>query len=389
MRVALLTNILTPYRLPVYRALARTPGWELRILLSAESEFDRDWCAEAGDLDVEVVRGVSLRRRLRTRGRAPAEQLVTRHLPFGLPAALRRFRPDVVVSAELGARTALALAWSRARRVPLVIWTYPSRASATAAGPWLRGWRRCLLAGAAAVIGMGRQAREVLEGLGVPPGRLFDAPNAHDHEGCAKAVAGLDAEALRDRLQLALGCRERIALCAGRMVPVKGIPRLLEAWDRLPAAPRAAWTLLFVGSGPLTEPLRAAAAARERGELLHLPGRPPHEVYELLAAADLLVFPSLGDTWGLVVNEAMACGTPVLCSQLAGCADDLVRPGENGWLCDPTDAAGFARALCLALEHPDLPALGRRARETAERFRPEVMAAGMRRAIQEAAGGSR
>jgi glycosyltransferase involved in cell wall biosynthesis len=385
-RVALATNVLAPYRVPVFQALARTPGWRLRLFVCAEREFDRGWQVRAGRLEVERVPGPALVRRVATRGRAAAEQLVTLHLPLGLPAALARFAPDVVVSAELGPRTALALSYCALRRVPLAIWSYHSRVSASQAGPLRSALWRALLSRADAVIGMGAQAREVLRRLGVPEARIFDAPNAHDHEGLARAAAALDREALREGLRAAHGCRERIALVVGRLVPVKGIPQLLAAWDALPRELRGAATLLFVGDGPLAGRLARESAARPRGEIVRLPGVQPGALARFYVAADLLAFPSLGDTWGLVANEAMACGLPVLCSRLAGCADDLVREGGNGWLCDPSDPAALAAALRAALAAPDLPVLARCARESAERFRPEAMAAGMRRAIERAAG---
>jgi glycosyltransferase involved in cell wall biosynthesis len=92
-----------------------------------------------------------------------------------------------------------------------------------------------------------------------------------------------------------------------------------------------------------------------------MPAVRPDALAAVYAASDLLVFPSLADPWGLVVNEAMACGLPVLCSQLAGCADDLIAPGETGWLCDPTDPAGLRDALNHALGDPARAELGARA----------------------------
>jgi len=380
MRVALVTNIVPPYRVPVYQALAATPGWTLRVFVSADSEFDRSWPVDAGGLDVVRVRNASRRRRVRTRGRANFEQIVTLHVPIGLPTALRRFAPDVVISSELGARTLLALLYCRLARVPLVVWSYHSRVSATAAGAVTRRLRRALLARADAVVGMGSQARAVLADLGVPEDRIFDAPNACDHDAVSKVLAGIDVEARREALSRALGCRPRIALVAGRLVPMKGLAELLRAWPRVPDAVRAGWSLVFVGSGPLADRIAAAEAAAAPGEILHVPALPSRELVGFYAAADLLVFPSLGDPWGLVVNEAFACGRPALCSRLAGCADDLIRPGENGWLFDPTDGDAFARTLEEALVSPDRARLGAGARATAERFRPERMAEGLRRA---------
>jgi glycosyltransferase involved in cell wall biosynthesis len=373
MRIALLTNILPPYRVPVFRALAATPGWQLRLLLNARSEFNRSWEVDPGGLDLEIVKSVSLVRGGRTL-----------HVPLGLLEALRRFGPDVVVSVEFGARTLLAALYCNLARVPLVIWSYPTRVTAAATPRWRRALAGILLGRARAVIGMGRQAREVLSAWGVPSKRLFDAPNAHDHEAYVKALATAEPAAREHSLRAALQCRARIALVVGRLVPSKGIVQLLDAWDRLPPGLRSDWTLLVLGSGPLEDVVQRARDAHPPGAIAHLPAVQPHEVIDFYKSADLLLFPSLSDPWGLVVNEAMACGLPVLCSTRAGCAEDLIRPGENGWLVDPLDDDAFSSALLEALSTDQRQRLGERARETAERFTPVAMAEGMRRALHHA-----
>ncbi len=106
---------------------------------------------------------------------------------------------------------------------------------------------------------------------------------------------------------------------------------------------------------------------------------------EIYAAADLLVFPSLGDAWGLVVNEAQTAGLPVVCSELAGCVEDLVEPGRTGWRFDPTDPAAASRVLEASLGSDALGRMGTLARDSAKRCSPEAMAGGLRRAIRYAA----
>jgi glycosyltransferase involved in cell wall biosynthesis len=386
MRAALLTNILPPYRMPVYHDLAGTPGWRWRFFTNAATEVGRSWRVDSGDLDVEQVRSFSFRRRFAFRRQG--DQVVTAYLPLGLLGALRRFEPDVVVSAELGARTLLALLYCRVFGVPLVIWSYHSRVSSSVGGRSLQTFRRLLLSCADAVVGMGAEARRVLSDFGVPSERIFDAPNAHDRDGLEKALADADSGALRTLQQAGGGrehYREHVALVVGRLVHAKGIEPLFDSWDDLPPSVRGRWTLLFVGDGPLAPRVQSASRSRSTGEIFLIPAVQPEELAAYYAAADLLIFPSLGDPWGLVVNEALACGLPVLCSSRAGCATDLVLPGRNGWIVDPLETPKLTATLLEALDHPDLSRLGECARGTARRFSPERMADGIRRAVTHAA----
>ena len=83
MRIALLTPILAPYRVAAFRALSDTPGWQLRILVSAESEFDRSWQVDSGGLDVETLATLSLPR---------ADRTLHLTSPWAVWRALARFR---------------------------------------------------------------------------------------------------------------------------------------------------------------------------------------------------------------------------------------------------------------------------------------------------------
>ena len=81
--------------------------------------------------------------------------------------------------------------------------------------------------------------------------------------------------------------------------------------------------------------------------------RPWAELPAVYAAADLFVLPSRFEPWGAVVLEAMACGLPVIVSDKVGCAPDLVRPGENGWIVPAGDPDALAAALREALAEPE------------------------------------
>lgn len=380
MRVAFLTNIVSPYRRPVFADLAATPGWRLRYFVNAEREFDRHWEVDFGALDVRVSRSLALRRTVRCRAPIPFEQEIALHLPWGIWGDLRRFRPDVILSHELGPRSLVAAAYARWAGVPLALWSYQSRVSGTQ-GARREVLRRALLAQAECAIGMGTQAREVLRGWGVPDARIVDAPNAADAAALRARIAspGQAERVARLRAEWSEGERQ-VALVIGRLVPLKGTVQLLELWGRLPAELRRRWRLVFVGDGPLRERVE-----RCPDESVRYAGRA--EVAALAdhyQASDLHIFPTLGDVWGLVVNEATACGVANLCSVHAGCADDLIRPGETGLLYDPSRPEDALRRLEDALRREDLGELGRAGAAQVEPFTSAAMAAGLREGVRRA-----
>jgi 1,2-diacylglycerol 3-alpha-glucosyltransferase len=99
-----------------------------------------------------------------------------------------------------------------------------------------------------------------------------------------------------------------------------------------------------------------------------------------------LVLPSVSETWGLVVNEALAAGLPVLVSHRCGCVPELVRQGWNGYLCDPLDAGDMARWMAV-LSSPavDLEAMGTASRRIIDLYTPETWAHGLADCIEQTA----
>lgn len=158
-----------------------------------------------------------------------------------------------------------------------------------------------------------------------------------------------------ERLEVrrALGVTRRtVVLCSGRLVARKNCDLLLDAFAR--AAPRAGEfdpLLIFLGDGPLKEPLEAQA--RRLGLLPHWVRFDGFQVdvWRWLAAADLLVLPSRIEGLPNAVLEGMACGLPVLATDLGGCREALVE-GESGVLVPPDDVAALERELLALLRDP-------------------------------------
>ena len=140
-------------------------------------------------------------------------------------------------------------------------------------------------------------------------------------------------------------------LYMGRLEDYKGVHELLDAYIRLRTR-RDDVALVIAGSGSL-EPLIRAAADSIRS--VHFVGHAKgDQVLEAYCAADICVLPSRRDSWGLVVNEAMASGLPVIISDAVGCADDLVRPGLTGLIARARDPKSLCDAMLKIAEEPQL-----------------------------------
>ena len=143
-----------------------------------------------------------------------------------------------------------------------------------------------------------------------------------------------------------MGFRDRHFTIVARLVPKKNIGMALDAYGRYA---RAAWgkarPLHICGSGPLEPELRQKAI--ELGLLkvtFHGFVQAP-EVARILASTLALILPSTEEQWGLVINEALALGLPILCSSNVGARDLLVRTAVNGFVFEPDNVEGLARLM--------------------------------------------
>lgn len=134
--------------------------------------------------------------------------------------------------------------------------------------------------------------------------------------------------------------REKILLCVARFSPEKNLEKLIGAFEQ--SALSREWKLLLVGGGPLKEHLEKIISKPGKVQMLDWLS---YEALPLLyAQASCFILPSTFEPWGLVVNEAMAAGLPVVVSKACGCAPDLVDT-SNGWIFDPEETGDLVNTL--------------------------------------------
>lgn len=232
-----------------------------------------------------------------------------------------------------------------------------------------RAWRtrwvhQALLRQYAAFLVIGAANRRFYQGYGVPPNRLFACPYFVDNHRFAAQHALADPHRAQERARWGIPEDAVCWLYVGKLEPKKRIFDLLAALRQLPTGAAAPIHLLVVGSGALEATARAYVTEYQlpvsfAGFLNQ------SEMAQAYAAADGLVLPSdTGETWGLVVNEAMSCGLPAVVSDAVGCAEDLVKPGLTGAIFPLADTAQLAQTLAqLSADPVRLAQLGAAARD--------------------------
>jgi glycosyltransferase involved in cell wall biosynthesis len=222
-----------------------------------------------------------------------------------------------------------------------------------------------LLRRAQGAFATGSKAADYWVQVGIPEKRIFTVSNTPDLDFffSESELASERRTAIRAALRLST---ERTGIFVGRFVEAKGVHIILEAISGL--APGKRPQLLLVGEGPFKS--RYEAIIRGGDLPVRFVGfQQKDQLPGLYASADFFVLPSLSEPWGVVVNEAMACGLPVLLSDQVGAAYDLLAQGVNGFMLPAGDVAAWRNALAAFMELPeaDLHAMGAASRE---RIRP-------------------
>ena len=357
-RVVLLTNFVPPYRVPLLEALVRRVS-SLTVLTSTTVEPNRSWKPDAGSLDVRVQRTWTLRRSWKHPSGFVYPKYV--HIPWDTLLQLRRLHPDVVISGELGFRSLFAAVYcTSSRRTKLILWATLSERTELGRGHLRHVLRRWLAARADRVIVNGASGERYLLRLGCPREKIDRLPQPALPE-FAKV-----GELARP------STRVQRLIFVGQLTELKGlVPFIheLDAWAVTHQGRRLELTI--VGSGPLS---REIESIRHGANLeIKLTGElDPSALSAHYARADALVFPTLADEWGLVVNEALAAGVPVLGSIHSQAVVDLCEDGSNGWLFDPEDELSTRSAIdrMLATGESELAAMRVRARERVRDMTP-------------------
>jgi len=371
LRLALVVSHPIQYYVPLYQRLARREDLAIRVFYTwhagANEVHDRGF-GQAFAWDLPLTEGYDYEL-VPNLARDPG----THHF-FGLRnpelvARVEAWRPDVVHVTGWAWHSHLRLLRALRREgVPVLFRGDSHLLDGLPRGPrwWLkRALLRRVYSWPSAFLVVGRANRDYYRAFGVAETKMFDCPHSIDVTRFAEPSVELERQAAAWRRELGIEEDQRVLLFAGKFEPKKQPVELARAFL---AHAGEGWILLMVGGGALQGELDALArSAPDRMRLLPFQNqRKMPLVYRL---GDVFVLPSAwGETWGLAVNEALACGRPVLVSDRVGCAEDVIDP-SCGRVAAWQDLAGALRAAAsLATERGNRSARASAARLRADSF---------------------
>lgn len=369
-RVVILTEIIAPYRVPVFNVLNLHPDIDLHVIFLAKTDSSlREWRVYEDEIRFSYEVLPSWRTRIGRRGILVNSQVEN---------ALFRAHPDAIVCGGYSYLASWqALRWARHNRVQFLLWCESTSSDHRKQHGVVESLKKFFVSQCDGFVVPGKSAQRYLEDFGVPRGDIFVARNAVDTALFAKLSDEAREHSAQLRNQLALP--GRYFLYVGRLVREKGVLDVLAAYGQLTEELREEIGLVIVGDGPMRAELECAAREIYPG-VVHFAGFAHREqLPAYYGLAECLVMPTHTDPWGLVVNEAMACALPVICTSVAGCAADLVR--DNGKLIEPGDILQLHEAMSELARDAELRlGMGEKSATLIREYSPEAWATGMARA---------
>jgi glycosyltransferase involved in cell wall biosynthesis len=371
-RLVLLTEIIAPYRIPVFNALAGHKDLDLHVIFLAETDQRlRQWHVYKDEIRFSYQVLPSWRWRL-----GEHNLLVNRRVA----SALRNASPHVIICGGYNYPASWqALRWAQRHGVEFVLWSESNRQDAR------RGWapiellKSYFLRHCDRFVVPGKSSSNYLQSLGCGPASITTAPNAVDNHWFAARAEQTRAHAMQFREKVNLP--SRFILFTGRLVPEKGPFDLLDAYAKLESSLRSEVGLVFAGDGVSRQALTETAKRISPGTVVFPGFAQRDDLAGLYALADVLVLPTHSDPWGLVVNEAMACGLPIIVTDVAGCSADLVENGWSGYVVPAQDSTKLSFAMNSMLTNSGLrQQMGTHSLERIRNYSPEACADGLAKA---------
>lgn len=361
----MISEIVAHYRIPVFNKIAEQLGRDFHVLFLGELGIRTQWKVRYREIDFSytVLPGLQFQ----------IDQSFAYFLNPTILWTLCRFRPDIVIVESYQHPSVLfVILYAKLFKKRLVLWTESNRHDIRSGHPVKQAYKRWFVRNCTEHLAVGKASFEYLLSLRADADRIWVAPDAVDNDFFSKACDRERGEG--KAFKQSKGYPEKLILYVGRLTDPKGIPDLLTAFQVL-CERISHLGLVLVGSGEGESRYKDFCQVNNLRRVFFEGFVHQEDLPAYYAAADVFVLPTHSDPWGLVLNEAMACKLPVVATDVAGAARDLICHGENGYVYKKGDLWGLIRCIQKVLEG-DKEKMGQRSYEIVQNYSPQKCAQG-------------
>ena len=368
-KIAILFANYGPYHIARVKAAyyaAQTKGWNVCGIELARSENEYPWKTKLDEIPFPIYSAIN---------DVPLETVKFRDLFTKLIALLNQNNPDAIAIAGY-ARPAMlvALLWCLYQRKTAILLSETTE-NDEPRSCWKEKIKKFLISKYQAALVGGKPHKRYLIKLGMPTDAIF----------LGYDVVGNEVFYPDQIKSLPSPLNKPFFLAINRFVSKKNLPFLLSAYANYrQLVGNSAWNLILCGDGELRLQIEQLINQLQIQDSVHLPGfLQQDQLLSYLAHAKCFIHASVQEQWGLVVNEAMAAGLPVLVSNRCGCYEDLIIEGVNGFGFDPENSQQLTELMLkISSEESDLHTMGNAALEHIQKFSPDYFAQGLIQAIE-------
>ena len=327
-KVIIIHNTVAPYRHPLFEVLSKYV--ELTVYYCSLKHGSRMW-----DL---FPRNYNYKYKILPR--IPIKMPIIEESSVN-PSIIKEIienRPHIIILGQYTDLTTwLAFGVSKLLRIPVIYWTEGMKEPQSILGTISRPLRVLFVKKLSAITVPGKLSKNYVISLGANAEKVFIAPNAIDNDLFIKVSQ--QYLPLKEKLRTQIGLKDRmVILCVAQLIKRKGIEYLLHAYAKLEHEYNNL-TLIIIGSGPLEGYLKDLSKSLGVRNVRFIPsGMKLDELIKFYCLADIFVLPTLEDIWAFVINEAMACGLPVISTSASQAATEMIRSGENGYIIKVADS---------------------------------------------------
>lgn len=373
-RVALLTEIISPYRIPVFNEIAKGAPGQFLFFFLGKTERRRQWkiYREKIDFPYKVLPGI-----LFQWGASGSPYFFNPTILHDL----MKYSPEIIITGGYQHPSyLLAMLYANIFKKRIILWCESNKYDYRDSHPLKEAYKRWFVRNCSGYIVPGRASFEYLLSLGAKGDKILTAPNAVDNDYFIQSCDRHRQS--RETFKQSKGYSGKLILYVGRLIEQKGVLDLLKAFQMI-SAKQPGWGLLLVGSGEQEKEFRDHCRTNGIKNVFFTGFIHQEELPIYYAISDCFVLPTYSDPWGLVLNEAMAAQLPVISSDAAGAAYDLIRPGENGYIFKKGDVHQLAGYISDILNDAQKRrAMGEKSFDIIKNYSPAECASGFIRAIK-------